>query len=441
MSQISRNRSTAASLAFDLVRVVAITTVTLALTSRVAWAQSIPPPPPLKILARLNPDNPLEVKLELKNAAANKAKVKLWRFGDRSRSTEASPAHTFKSASIFRVQVRYLDSRGTEREIDRKLNLASPPRVTIESFGQVAGQSTTALWFQAVAKSASTRIDASKCRWTFGDGASAVGARPQHTYAGPGTFAVDVSLEDSSGNLVTDGADVTVKVPAPTPPPLPPPVPPPPPPPPPPPKVVTLGIDFETTPEGIDGSVLKLSTDARQGRGALSMDLLSGAALYPKLWSFLLPKLLSFAFVDRVEAAWFSRWNGTVSFDVTKLKPALDSYLASHPTAFSSQETQKLRAFADAVIAAGPAFPRLSANEWHCLGATYEFPSSTSSGVLRLRSAGVTFLELRGFSVLDDDKILGALIDALVAGKAVTTAGTTSWLDDLTISNQAVTCP
>ncbi len=209
----------------------------------------------------------------------------------------------------------------------------------------------------------------------------------------------------------------------------------------PPPSPIMVVCDFETVTEGIDGTILKQSSDPHQGKGSLSMDLNSGAVLHSRLWSFLLPRLLSFALVERAEAVWFSKWDGVVSFDMTKLRPALEVYLAAHPSALSLKETQKVWAFADAFIAAGQAFPKLAAGEWHCLGASYQFPSATGAGALTLRLGSAVFFQLQGFSILDDDKALGALIEAMVAGKAVTTTGTTSWLDDLRISNQPVSCP
>jgi hypothetical protein len=51
--------------------------------------------------------------------------------------------------------------------------------------------------------------------WSFGDGATASGASPTHTYATPGTYPVSLTVTDAVGNSTTRTATTTVAAPVP----------------------------------------------------------------------------------------------------------------------------------------------------------------------------------------------------------------------------------
>jgi PKD repeat protein len=52
--------------------------------------------------------------------------------------------------------------------------------------------------------------------WTFGDGASATGASPTHTFPKAGTYSVTVTVTDSNSSTTTSARQVTVSNPLPT---------------------------------------------------------------------------------------------------------------------------------------------------------------------------------------------------------------------------------
>jgi hypothetical protein len=47
--------------------------------------------------------------------------------------------------------------------------------------------------------------------WSFGDGGTATGASPAHTYAAPGIYRIKLRVEDSHGNATKATANITVK--------------------------------------------------------------------------------------------------------------------------------------------------------------------------------------------------------------------------------------
>src|SRR5262249_35480536 len=46
--------------------------------------------------------------------------------------------------------------------------------------------------------------------WTFGDGATGSGDKPQHTYANAGTYVANVTVTDNSGAASTTSATITI---------------------------------------------------------------------------------------------------------------------------------------------------------------------------------------------------------------------------------------
>jgi PKD repeat protein len=55
--------------------------------------------------------------------------------------------------------------------------------------------------------------DALIYRWTFGDGGSALGSSPVHTYTKPGSYTATVTVRDPDGNVGTDTVQITVNAP------------------------------------------------------------------------------------------------------------------------------------------------------------------------------------------------------------------------------------
>ena len=55
--------------------------------------------------------------------------------------------------------------------------------------------------------------DALIYRWTFGDGGSALGSNPVHTYTKPGSYTATVTVRDPDGNVGTDTVQITVNAP------------------------------------------------------------------------------------------------------------------------------------------------------------------------------------------------------------------------------------
>ncbi|WP_139326656.1 PKD domain-containing protein [Natrinema saccharevitans] len=83
----------------------------------------------------------------------------------------------------------------------------TPP--TADAGSDLTVDEDTALSFDGSESTDNGAIDSYE--WEFGDGKTATGATPSHTYADPRTYTVDLTVTDTAGNEDTDTVEVTVR--------------------------------------------------------------------------------------------------------------------------------------------------------------------------------------------------------------------------------------
>lgn len=127
-----------------------------------------------------------------------------WDFGDGTSGTGAKVAHTYRLAGSYTVVVTVTDAQGA--------TATKSATVTISNAAPVASftQETTGT---SVALDAASSTDPDggplDYAWTFGDGASAVGASTSHRYDRAGSFTITLTVTDADG--ATDVETVTVE--------------------------------------------------------------------------------------------------------------------------------------------------------------------------------------------------------------------------------------
>jgi PKD repeat protein len=125
-----------------------------------------------------------------------------WNFGDSSTGTGPAPQHAYTAVDTFPVILTVTDNDGgvTADTAWAFVRLTDSPLARAN--GPYGGQAGTSFAFTAAG---SQDPDGSivSFAWDFGDGATATGPAPQHTYQTIGSFPVQLTVTDNAGASVS----------------------------------------------------------------------------------------------------------------------------------------------------------------------------------------------------------------------------------------------
>jgi PKD repeat protein len=125
-----------------------------------------------------------------------------WTFGDGGTATGATPSHTYASAGTYSVTLTVTDAKGeSSAAASATVTVAAPPNQApvANPGGPYSGTAGAALAFDGSAASDPDHDLPLTYAWTFGDGGTATGATPSHTYASGGTYTVTLTVTDAKG--------------------------------------------------------------------------------------------------------------------------------------------------------------------------------------------------------------------------------------------------
>jgi PKD repeat protein len=133
-----------------------------------------------------------------------------WNFGDGSApGSGPTTAHAFASAGTYSVALTVTGSFGLTAMTSHVLTVVGVPAAVITPGRStpVAGSAHT------FSGSGSTDVGSSiaSYRWNFGDGSTASGVNPSHTYRRTGRVTVSLTVTDASGSSSTIAKSVAVK--------------------------------------------------------------------------------------------------------------------------------------------------------------------------------------------------------------------------------------
>jgi PKD repeat protein len=137
-----------------------------------------------------------------------------WVFGDGTSASGATTEHAYAEPGSYTATLTVTDDRGGWAR-DSKL-------VTIEASPPPPPNAAPTASFASSCSGLSCSFDASSSSdsdgtidsygWNFGDGTSGGGKSAQHTYAGPGSYTVKLTVTDDGGATATDAKPVTITV-------------------------------------------------------------------------------------------------------------------------------------------------------------------------------------------------------------------------------------
>ena len=135
-----------------------------------------------------------------------------WNFGDGGSGSGASPAHAYTVAGSYTVTLTVTDNDNLTDSATATVTVSDgsgmqPP--VADAGGPYAGTTGFAIPFDG---SASTDPDGSivSYDWNFGDGGTASGAQPMHSYSAAGNYTVTLTVTDDTGR--SDSASTTAMV-------------------------------------------------------------------------------------------------------------------------------------------------------------------------------------------------------------------------------------
>lgn len=139
-----------------------------------------------------------------------------WAFGDGNTSTQQNPSHTYAAAGTYAVTLTITTAQGctdTWSDSVSTQNNTLPCQASYYHYPDSNGQ------YSIILVNTSTGQNPTYY-WTFGDGNTSTAAFPQHTYAGPGTYVVCVTITAQGGgqsctSTYCDSITVTQKINAP----------------------------------------------------------------------------------------------------------------------------------------------------------------------------------------------------------------------------------
>ena len=135
-----------------------------------------------------------------------------WAFGDgTSQSGSLNPSHTYANPGSDTATVTVTDGNGVSSSSSVAVTVNDvPPTVTLTA--PSTGTTGSAVSFAAVASDISPADQAAgfTYSWNFGDGGTASGADPTHTYTSSGTYTAKVTATDEYGKTGTATASIVV---------------------------------------------------------------------------------------------------------------------------------------------------------------------------------------------------------------------------------------
>ena len=139
-----------------------------------------------------------------------------WDFGDGHTATGAQVTHAYQSVGTYTVVLVVVDNSNltSQCEIDVRIDAGCedgncPP--DCDAGGPYYGVTGTPIDFDSSGSDpVYPCIPLVYFEWAFGDGATAIGPQPSHSYSTPGVFSVLLTVTDADGAAMSCGTEAVI---------------------------------------------------------------------------------------------------------------------------------------------------------------------------------------------------------------------------------------
>ena len=131
----------------------------------------------------------------------------LWKFGDNTTSTQASPSHSYSNYGTYSAKLIATSNYGCKDSTSKTLEVYAMPVAGFSLSSTSQCENGNSFSFTNTSTIASGTIT---YLWRFGDGTTSTTTNPVKSYAGPGTYTVWLVV--SSGNNCKDSVSKTLTI-------------------------------------------------------------------------------------------------------------------------------------------------------------------------------------------------------------------------------------
>jgi PKD repeat protein len=126
-----------------------------------------------------------------------------WDFGDGEQKTTTTPttSHDYATAGVYTVTLVVTDDAGRATVTSSTVTVLSDAPTADFTFSQVPPLSAHSMSFNSSSSTAAQGRTIVAYSWDFGDGGSSTLSSPTHTYGGPSSFNVTLTVTDNTGKV------------------------------------------------------------------------------------------------------------------------------------------------------------------------------------------------------------------------------------------------
>jgi PKD repeat protein len=135
-----------------------------------------------------------------------------WDFGNGATGAGVNPSYAYQAAGTYTVTLTVIDDKGASSSATTTATIAAvgqPLPPVANAGGPYSGKAGVAVQFSGAGSSDPDGV-VSSYAWSFGDGATATGVNPMHTYAVAGTYNVSLTVTDNTGLTNTASTTATI---------------------------------------------------------------------------------------------------------------------------------------------------------------------------------------------------------------------------------------